>query len=112
MTNLQRLTIVNLTPHNLNIVKQNGEKITIESSGVARVKEERIKIGELNGIALYKTSYSDVEGLPPKSADIYYVVSMLTAQAVPDRDDILTPGNLIRDEHGIIIGCEGLNSNI
>lgn len=112
MTNLQGLTIVNLTPHSLNIVKQNGEKITIESSGVARVKEERIKTGEINGITLYKTSYSDVEGLPPKATGTYYVVSMLTAQAVPNRNDVLTPGNLIRDEHGVIIGCEGLNSNI
>lgn len=36
---------------------------------------------------------------------IYYIVSMLVKQANPDRTDLLTPNESVRDDKGRIIGC-------
>lgn len=37
------------------------------------------------------------------------VVSMLVAQQNTNRKDLAYPARLIRDDKGIVIGCEGLN---
>lgn len=48
----------------------------------------------------------------PKAPAVYYVVSLVTAQAARATgrtvEDLLTPGQQIRDEHGRVIGCGSL----
>lgn len=34
-----------------------------------------------------------------------YIVSRIVKQSVPDRDDVVVPDDLIRDDNGNIIGC-------
>ena len=104
------MTIVNLTPHKLVIVREDGNKITIDPSGIIpRVSTTVEKIGEEGGIPLFRTCYGNVTDLPPAEDGKLYVVSGLLKAACPDRKDLLTPAKQIRDEAGRVIGCEGLS---
>lgn len=97
--------IINLTPHSLLIYKD-GEKIKeIPSSGIVRVEEEKIKIGEILGVSVYKIKYTKSKGLPEPKKDIFYFVSVIVAQANLHRNDLLLSSDLIRDENGRILGC-------
>jgi len=54
-------------------------------------------------------TYADsIENLPERQPDTWYVVSRLTAQARPDRDDLLFPLDEVRDEQNVIVGCRAL----
>lgn len=102
-------TIVNLTPHTLNIVFPSGEELIIAPSGtIARCKTTSVLIGDVNDIPVSRTQYGEVEGLPDPQEGVIYVTSALVANAAKDRDDVLIPNDSVRDEHGRIIGCRGL----
>ena len=100
---------VNLTPHALNVRKADGTFLELPPSGtVARRSVERVVVGEIDGVTVYATKFGELEGLPEPSDGTVYIVSALAAQACGDRDDVLVPGEAIRDEAGRIIGCNGL----
>ena len=102
--------IINLTPHTVNFVAENGEEIlAVAASGeLARVSSETVTIGEVDGIPITTTSYGEVEGLPEPRANTIYIVSALVAQRCPDRDDVFIPNEAVRDDKGRIIGCRSL----
>ena len=102
--------IINLTPHEISFVGENGEiTLVIEPSGsVARVSVTTETIGECCGIPVTKTAYGIVEGLPEPQDDTVYLVSSLVATRVPDRGDVFIPNESVRDETGKIIGCRSL----
>lgn len=107
------IEIRNLTPHPINFIGENGEKIlTIESSGIARAAQSREKIGTVDlgicGIPINHSKYGTVEGLPDPENGVIYVVSALTAQAVPNRSDVFITDDAVRDEDGRVIGCRAL----
>lgn len=118
MGNPLELNLINLTPHALNI--HNGDSVlTLPPSGeVARVASEStlvdsfvtIENGKAVTVNVYDTTYGDVSGLPPyrPSDMVMYVVSGMVNNAVPNRHDVCSPGELIRDENGRPIGCRGL----
>jgi hypothetical protein len=70
-----------------------------------------VLVGEHDGLPLYQAEFGEVEGLPEPAEGVLYVVSMLVRQAVPERTDVASPGELVRDEQGRVIGCRGLNVN-
>jgi hypothetical protein len=105
----------NLTPHQINIFNSDGTNQILvlpkpESPDlVARCETEQKKIGQAGDIPVFSIQYKDVIGLPPKEADTGLVVSFLVRQALPDRGDLYSPGELIRDKKtGQPIGCKGL----
>lgn len=105
--------IVNLTPHTINFVGQDNTIIaSIPSSGVARAAQRRkiVDIIEIDGISLpiARCTYGDVQGLPDPMADTIYIVSAITAQAVPERQDVFIVDDSVRDESGRIIGVRGI----
>ena len=112
------MQIVNLTPHAINLPDR-----VIESSGIARCPENSTKVGEVDGIPIYRTEYGPAEvaahehygqgvatmsGLPMPEPGKIFVVSMLVAQQHLDRADVYYPAKLIRDEQGRVIGCGAL----
>lgn len=100
--------LVNLTPHEITIIRDGGN-ITIPPSGtVARCSVNRRQIGSVDGIPVNKTVFGDVEGLPEPQPGTYYVVSAIVAQARPDRGDLLITDDAVRDAQGRIIGCRAL----
>lgn len=104
-------TILNLTPHTLNI-----KGVEIKSSGIARVSETsklvRTETTTHGKIDVFKTTFGTVIDLPTEKENTILVVSAITAKAAlsenPRRRDIFVPGKQIRDNEGKIIGCEGI----
>lgn len=103
------MTIINLTPHVINVVREDGTKIEITPSGVIpRVSVKTVPAGEVNGIPLFRNEYGEVVDLPPAEEGVLLVVSGLLKSACPSRSDLVVPARQIRDDQGRIIGCEGL----
>lgn len=104
------MQIVNLTPHDLQIVLADGAVRQIPKSGnVARVATTRAAGPDVDGISTSSTTFGDVEGLPPAAAAMVYVVSGMVAARCGDRADVFAPGELVRDEAGNVVGCRGLS---
>lgn len=102
--------IVNLTPHQINIIADDGKVVSIPPSGqVARVAQTREPRGSIDGITVTYSTFGDVEGLPDPQDGVIYVVSGLVLSAVPDRTDVFAPGEAVRDGEGRVIGARGLS---
>ncbi len=99
--------IRNLTPHPI-VVIRGEERITIPSSGLARLAAKTVRGGEIDGIPLSKTVFGQPEGLPDPQDGVYLVVSQLIKSALPQRTDLLVPAEVVRDEKGNIVGCQSL----
>lgn len=107
----------NLTPHEVKIFKLNGTTpdldVVIEASDlVARVSCEYIKVDKkVDGIDLYRPVFGEITGLPEYSKGTYLLVSAMVREALPLRSDLISPGQLLRDDSGNVIGCLGLVGN-
>ena len=94
----------------MNLIKSDGEKKIIEPSGtIARVGSERRFKGRIKGIDFYTSNFGEVKDLPDREPGVFYIVSRMVAEAVPDREDLVAPSELIRDDEGNIIGADGLD---
>lgn len=106
------LTLSNLTPHTLNLVLPDGSVKAVPPSGqVARCASTSSQAGEFDGIPLSKTTFGQVQDLPEPQDGTLFVVSALVRQAVPHRTDVASPGDLVRDADGNVVGCKGLIVN-
>ena len=103
--------IVNLTPHALNVYKDDAVILTVESSGVARVGQSVEDAGSINDIPVRKSVWGEVEGIPDPKDGVIYVVSALVRTRVADRDDVVSPdtspSGAVRDDAGRIVGVRG-----
>jgi len=99
-----------LTPHAINIFDSNKEEIsTISPSGdVARVSIKKREVSSIDGIPCFVSEVGEVVGLPEEKQDTKYLVSLMVFNAT-SRKDVVSPGELIRNEKGQPIGCLGLN---
>ena len=102
--------IINLTPHEIVMVGNNNEIIVrYPSQGIARAVAMAKPVGEVNGIPLVEMSYGRPEGLPEPVEGTCYLVSMITAAAAAEYsrsvDDLLITADLVRDDHGNVVGC-------
>lgn len=102
------INLVNLTPHEIRIIREDQEVVIQPSGTIARCQVEQRVIGSVNGIPVYKASYGQVENLPDPQEGVIYIVSALVAQAVPNRKDVLIPFDSVRDQNGKIVGCKAL----
>jgi len=103
-------TIINLTPHT---VTANGK--TFAPSGwipTPRVDQHRIKISTVEEIPLYTVQNGNVSDLPDQDLDVFLIVSAMIRSVLPDRTDLISPGKLIRDDNGNVIGCDGFDTNL
>lgn len=103
------INMVNLTPHDVNFVDNDGNIVrTVKPSGVvARLSVETIVIGEIDGIQVTESVFSDIENLPEEAEDTIYIVSSLVAEKAK-RPDVYVPNGSVRDSNGRIIGCKSL----
>jgi len=108
------MAIINLQPHPVNI----ENRLPINPSGdVARVSETLTYVGLVDGFPVMKQELSDVtvlradktiEPFPEEEKGVFYTVSLMVAQALPTRRDLLVPVGQVRDSGGKIVGCKGL----
>ena len=112
MTKTSTQKIINLTPHAIHFPNR-SPSITFEPSGlVARCEESTFVDSKFAGIPLVITRYGEVENLPEPEENVLYIVSMLVRLASLDRKDIASPGELIRDKNGQIVGAQNLIINV
>ena len=106
----------NLTPHPLNVRTLDGGTITIapDERGAARVVYDRLPPEQVR-IDGYEISVAvagaprEIIGLPEPEEDVILIVAKAVADAAPrSRGDLMSPGRLIRDEGGNVVGCDGL----
>jgi len=112
-TNKKQTTtnIVNLTPHAIDIVDDNGNPfVSIPASGqLARVTTQTVRTGEsFNGIPVSRTTHGEVENLPDRQENTIYIVSLAVALEVPEREDVFIPNESIRNDKGQVAGCKSL----
>ena len=107
-----KMLLKNFTPHNVVIVINESTKIVIPSDGIARVTEAKTVAPsiDVDGVIIetFKSSFGEVENLPPQEEGVMVIVSAMAADAAKDRNDLLVPGELVRDNDGNIIGCKSL----
>ena len=104
-------TILNRVPHPVYILGENNEVIKTfhKSNGMARVAQITKSVGEIGGIPITNTVFGKADKLPTHKKGVYYIVSNLVKTALPERVDLLTPSNMVRDDTGMIIGCRSLD---
>lgn len=109
------ITYLNLTPHALYVKAQDGEYVTIPPSGdVARVvynrfPPEQVRIDGHEIAISVAGSPREIIGLPEPEPGVVLIVAKAVSDAAPaHRGDLMSPGKLIRDEDGTVIGCDGL----
>ena len=103
------VTLLNVTPHPLNIVQRDGSVLTLEASGICpRCSSNEVVDRAIGLIQVTRQTLGHVEGLPDPVPGLYFIVSRLVASAA-NRPDLLVPGPLVRDDQGRVIGCKGLS---
>ena len=103
------MNFVNLTPHALNIIQEDGSVYTLPASGqVARVDAKRTVAYVMDGIEIFETVFGEVTGLPEPDYNNIYIVSAMVAQRCKHRADLYSPGELVRNDAGQVVGCRGL----
>ena len=102
--------IINATPHSVTDVETGtaypASGITVRVREVCTTLPDELQ--RIPGVTLREhTLLSEVEGLPDEKEGVFYIVSMLVRQACPGRRDLISPGELVRDDSGQITGCRG-----
>lgn len=105
------MKLKNLTPHTVNV---NG--LSLAPSGiVARVCQSREKVSSISSegekIDLYRTTFGQTVDLPDQEPKTLQIVSAMVRIANASRIDLISPGELLRDEAGRVIGCQNFDTN-
>jgi len=104
--------IINLTPHPVILVFDDGSTYEVPASGrIARVETVQEVTGYITinekQFPIMRQKYGEVKGLPEAQEGVLYVVSNVVAQALGGkRPDVVVPADFVRDEQGRIIGCK------
>lgn len=104
--------LINLTPHEITIIDMDGGKVVLpKSENAARVDQNPKCCGFINlpngqVIEMKTPEFGEVTGLPEYQVGTMYIVSAMVRAALPNRFDLVSPGNLIRDDDGNVTGCE------
>lgn len=110
----------NLTPHVLSVRALDGATVVIPPApdGPARVIYDRLPPEQMS-IAGHEISVSlagsprEIIGLPDPADNTVYIVAKAVADAAPrHREDLVSPGKLIRDAGGNVVACDGLTRRI
>jgi hypothetical protein len=106
----------NLTPHALKVRTLDGSAITIapDERGAARViydrlPPEQVRVDGHDISVAVAGSPREIIGLPDPEPGVVLIVAKAVSDAAPaGRGDLMSPGRLLRDEDGTVIGCDGL----
>ena len=102
------MNLINLTPHEIVVYREDSIFLTIPSSGFVRANEVSELAGNMNGIPVKSVSYGAVQEMPEPREGAAYVVSQITAAALKSQgrtEDIYIVTDSVRDEEKKIIGC-------
>jgi hypothetical protein len=107
-----KFKILNFTPHDINLCDENGNQlITFPPTGLVRLSVKTVVdeiASSLLGVCITKSEFGEPIGLPDFKKDTFLIVSQLVKSALPEREDLLVPAEVVRDLSGNIIGCKSL----
>lgn len=104
--------LVNLTRHPLTVMVP-GAVVVVPSSGIeaeafcALDPDEAVFYQGVE-IPISVRRYRGVRNLPEPRSGTIFIVPRMVVEAVPSRTDLVSPGRLIRDAHGNVVACSGL----
>lgn len=100
--------IKNLTPHPIHLLGEDNQVIrTFASEGLVRLQATTVDAGfTVDNCKITKTVFGEPTGLPEYQFGQFYIVSQLVKSALPAREDLLVPAEVVRDSNGNIIGCK------
>jgi hypothetical protein len=123
---MERVRIINLTPHELNVCDSEGKiilsipppkdvpipRVQVRSEIVGEVETDGVKI------PVRRVVYGDTENLPPPEEGTIYVVSTFVTLALREkgvkRKDLLSPDtnvdSAVRDSSGRVLGVKYLQT--
>lgn len=110
------MKIVNLTQIDVTILDDNGKEVAFYPhaelwDGVAQSDDTLRKVGEVDGVPLYRPNSCNVKNLPPYQEDICYIVHRFVAekaaQAGRRTADLLAPSNPVMSKPDKPIGKRG-----
>jgi len=111
------MKIINLTPQVVNVLdRTSGDLLATfqKSDKPARVSQTVKNTGTFAGVPLTSNVFGDVHDLPENedldqsSTSVLFIVSMMVKLACPERNDLVSPNELVRDAEGNILGCNSL----
>lgn len=120
------MTVINRTPHDIVILPIGAPAdaapiLTLAKADrgeVARVEQTTAHDGWVAPLAsgarvpIGRAEWGQVVGLPDPDPNTYHIVSVIVVEAALDAgrtiDDLLVPGDQVRDGKGRIVGCRGL----
>ena len=109
------MKIVNLTPHTLNLHGDGGVATVPPSGVVARVttSSNQLYTVDMDGVsvAVKSTKFGELVDLPVAQEGVLYVTSLIVAQAA-QRQDVVSPGTLLRGADGQPSGADGLSAHV
>lgn len=111
---MRSIQVFNLTPHAINYIPDESMSILYDPEPEpARVSVRQEKLPYYDGLHLriVHEVYGEVTGLPEPEEGVYYIVSLLVQQQCPDRRDLLSPTDFIRNDTGEIVGCRAFRVN-
>jgi len=103
------MKFINLTPHDITVIlnADGGSKTLPKSGTIARVSQVTAVARTVDGINISTATFGSVVGLPERADDTLYIVSAMVKSAAGERRDLVSPGELVRDDSGNVIGCKG-----
>lgn len=109
------LHFVNLTPHTLNILDEDGEEVLelepdLHREPVRIETETKLDMKVNGGIPLFEKEFGEIKNLPKVEGGTLFVVGGLAKTAIDkhtDRTDFVGVGELVRDENGKPVGAKG-----
>ena len=106
---ISTMKFVNLTPHDITVIMgdQADRKTFAKSGTIARVSQETTVVRTVDGINISTATFGPVVGLPEPSPDTLLIVSGMVKSAATGRTDLVSPGDLVRDAAGVVLGCRG-----
>jgi len=100
---------INTTPHSIFEVETGRTFPSSEHLTRVSVSNEFVSVS--GGVRLFSTTYGVVTGLPASEDGVLFIVSALVKLAAnkEKRFDVVSPGELLRDENGNPVGCRGFS---
>lgn len=130
ITNLKSPTMLyNLTPHTVRVFSATDEIVAeippsgvvarVEKVGNHQIDSETISVQNFGDadevweydIPILTSAVAGVSGLPNEQTNVRFIVSATLRTACPDRLDLVSPADLVRDESGNVIGCRAFEAN-
>ena len=104
------MEIINLTPHTVTYIHDDGTKEEFPSQGVARAAVQTEELGIRDGYRITKSTFGAPVNLPEPREGVFLIVSLATANAAVQygrtTDDLLLTNDAVRDSSGAIVGCK------